>query len=69
MDAQAIITAIQGVGFPIVAFLLVYKTLNEQNERWTEKIADMTKSLIELTEAVNSQSEILQTIVAKEVSK
>lgn len=69
MDAQSIITAIQGVGFPIVAFLLVYKTLNEQNERWTEKIADMTKSLIELTEAVNSQSEILQTIVTKEVSK
>lgn len=69
MDYQALITAIQGVGFPIIAFFLVYKTSQEQNDKWTDKIADMTKSLVQLTEAVNNQSEILQTLVSKEVNK
>lgn len=66
MDADVIITAIQTVGFPIIAFFLVFKTSNEQSNKWTDKIADITKSMIELTAAVKNQTELL-TELMKEV--
>lgn len=63
MDMTTIMTAIQGIGFPIVAFFMVYKTSNEQNEKWTNEISNITKSIIELTESVKNQSEILLNLV------
>lgn len=65
MDTNTIITIIQGVGFPIVAFLMVYKTSTEQNQKWVDKISDITKSLIELTETVKNQSVILTDIISE----
>lgn len=65
LDTNTVLQFVQGVGFPILAFLMVYKTSTEQNEKWSEKIGDMTKSLIELTESVKNQSEILMKIIGK----
>lgn len=65
MDITNIMTAIQGVGFPIVAFIMVYKTSHEQNDKWIDKITDLTKSLAELTETVKNQTEILMSMMSK----
>lgn len=59
MEMQEIFTAIQTIGFPILAYLLVFKKSSEQSDKWAEEICKMTKILTELSAAIKNQTQIL----------
>lgn len=45
MDYQAITTFIGSIGFPIVAFLLIYKEMGETRKAHGEEITAITEAL------------------------
>ena len=53
MSITEIANMISSIGFPIVMCLLIFKRMDEQDNRYQEQIKVMTESLNKNTEAIN----------------
>ena len=53
MSITEIANLISSIGFPIVMCLLIFKRMDEQDNRYQEQIKVMTDSLNKNTEAIN----------------
>ena len=53
MSITEIANLISTIGFPIVMCLLIFKRMDEQDNRYQEQIKVMTDSLNKNTEAIN----------------
>lgn len=70
MDITVIIQAIGSVGFPIVAFFVSIYCLKysfdasrEDNSRAFKQVAELSKSINTLAEAVNNNTKVLTSLV------
>lgn len=53
MSITEIANMISSIGFPIVMCLLIFKRMDEQDNRYQEQVKVMTDSLNKNTEAIN----------------
>ena len=53
MSITEIANLISSIGFPIVMCLLIFKRMDEQDNRYQEQVKIMTDSLNKNTEAIN----------------
>lgn len=67
--AETIMQLIGSYGFPIIMCLLMYKTMNDNNERHEQQISDLNdkhkEEMTELTTAVNNNTNVMNLILQK----
>lgn len=62
MSITEIANMISSIGFPIVMCLLIFKRMDEQDNRYQEQIKVMTESLNKNTEAINLLKENISNV-------
>lgn len=66
---ETIMQLIGSYGFPIIMCLLMYKTMNDNNERHEQQISDLNdkhkEEMTELTTAVNNNTNVMNLILQK----
>lgn len=65
MDIGAITQLITSVGFPIVAYLLMYKQCNDMNSKFQDTTQTMMQALHENTVAIQRLSDKLENLEDK----
>lgn len=66
MDMQVIGQLVASLGFPIVASAALFWFINKQEERHTEEMNGIRKTLEENTSVLSSLKELIQVIINKE---
>lgn len=66
MDIQVIGQLVASLGFPIVASAALFWFINKQEERHTEEMDGIRKTLEENTSVLSSLKELIQVIINKE---
>lgn len=66
MDMQVIGQLVASLGFPIVASAALFWFINKQEERHTEEMNGIRKTLEENTSVLSSLKDLIQVIINKE---
>lgn len=66
MDMAVITQFISGVGFPVVAFLLIYKEMGKTREAHSEEIKSITDALNQNTRVIERLDAGLQLLTTRD---
>lgn len=66
MDMAVITQFISGVGFPVVAFLLIYKEMGKTREAHSEEIKSITDALNQNTRVIERLNAGLQLLTTRD---
>lgn len=69
MDMSTITQFISGVGFPVVAFLLIYKEMGKTREAHSEEIKSITDALNQNTRIIERLEASLQLLTMQKTNK
>lgn len=69
MDIQVLGQLIASLGFPIVVACAMFWMVNKQEERHTEEIGSLRKTIEDNTNVLSSLKELIQIIVNRENNK